>query len=414
MNGRLLAALALLVVIAALATDNALLLRLGYVLVGVFLVAFCLSWTSVRWLDIGRRTRARRTEVGGLCEESFTIVNRGWIPKPWLEMQDHSDLPGHRASRALTTLGAGRTRSWVAKTRCRHRGIFTLGPMTVAGGDPLGMFRFERQFPQTAPFVVYPRTVPLPGLDLSSGYLPGGPAAQRRAQFTTTNVRGVRHYEPGDAFNRIHWRTTARRGRLFTKEFELDPVADIWLVVDMERGVHVGQPLPVRDDAPVLPWQEREAEVLEPLTEEYAVTIAASLGRRFLDAGKSVGLVAHGQRRLMLQPDRGDRQIGKMLAHLAVLRAAGQADLAQVLTTEGHEFSRHMNVVCITPSTTLDWVEALRALRYRGVAGLAVVIEASTFGDAEPSDAVLAALAARNVPARRVRNGDDLALALRS
>jgi uncharacterized protein (DUF58 family) len=43
----------------------------------------------------------------------------------------------------------------------------------------------------------------------------------------------VRDYEPGDSFSRIHWRSTARRDRLVVKEFELDPLADIWIVPDM-------------------------------------------------------------------------------------------------------------------------------------------------------------------------------------
>lgn len=413
MHGRWLAVLAAIVVVAALATGNLLLLRLGYVLVAAVLVAFVLAWTSVRWVDVSRRTRARRTEVGGLCEESFGIANRTWLPKLWLEVQDHSDLPGHRASRVLSTLGPGREKTWAVRTRCRRRGIFTLGPLTLAGGDPLGMFRFERELRATAPFIVYPRTFELSGFDLSSGYLPGGPTARRRAQFTTTNVRGVRPYAPGDAFNRIHWRTTARRGRLYTKEFELDPIADVWLVLDLQREVQAGEPEAFDEEAPVLMWTPGTDDRIPATTEEYVIAIAASLGRRFVDVGKSVGLIAYGQRRVLLQPDRGERQLSKLLANLAVLRATGQAGIAQVLSTEGNEFSRHMTVVVITPATTLRWVDALRELRFRGVGSLAVLVEASSFGGPTTSHGAIAALAAQSVPARVVRNGDDLAAALR-
>jgi uncharacterized protein (DUF58 family) len=126
-----------------------------------------------------------------------------------------------------------------------------------------------------------------------------------------------------------------------------------------------------------------------------------------------VGLIAYGQRRVFLQPDRGDRQLSKILSTLAVLRAVGGAGLAEVLSVEGHEFSRHMTVVCVTPATTLRWVDALRELRYRGVAGMAVIVDATSFGAAAPSEPVLAALAMRNIATRVVRQGDDLATAMR-
>src|SRR5919206_556 len=47
------------------------------------------------------------------------------------------------------------------------------------------------------------------------------------------NLRGLRV----DSFNRIHWRSTARTGQLMVKEFELDPTAEIYVVLDMQERV---------------------------------------------------------------------------------------------------------------------------------------------------------------------------------
>jgi len=413
MHGRFLVGVTVVVMLLAIATNQPLLVRLGYILCSVLAVAAALTWTSVRSVDIARHTRASRAEVGGLAEETFSIKNSGWLPKLWIEVQDHSDLPGHYASRVVSTLGPGRTRTWTVRTLCRRRGVYHLGPLTLAGGDPLGIFQVERALEQTAPFVVYPRTYALRGVDLPTGYLSGGQVVRRRAEFTTTNVRGVRGYQPGDAFNRIHWPTTARRGRLFTKEFELDPIADFWILLDLDRDVHAGSP-PDTDEAhaPVLSWEARPSPDLDPTTEEYAVTAAASLARHFLEAGKSVGLIAHGQRRVVVQPDRGDRQITKILSSLAVLRAAGRAGLAQVLSAESHEFTRHTTLVVVTPTTALRWIEGLRELQHRGVGSLVVLIEANTFGPAAGSLGVVSALAAHHVPSRLIKCGDTIAAAL--
>ena len=434
MHGRILAMVAAVVILAALTTNNPLLVRLGYILIAVLAVAAAITWLSVRNVEIHRHTRSSRAEVGGLAEETFSVTNRSWLPKLWLEVFDGSELPGHHASRVVSALAPGRTRSWSVRTMCRKRGVFTLGPLTLAGGDPLGMFQAERELPHTSSFIVYPRTVSLRGIDLPTGYLSGGQVIRRRAEFATTNVRGVRAYQPGDSFNRIHWPTTARRARLYTKEFELDPIADFWLLVDLDRAAHTGSEdedlghgrggrdnghnghgQGAKDDGdhgPAMAWMDEGVPELERTTEEYAVTIAASLARHFLAAGKSVGLIAHGQRRVVVQPDRGDRQVVKILSHLAVLRAAGRAGLAQVLSAENHEFTRNTTLLVITPTNTLRWIEGLRELRFRGVSSMVVLLDAPTFGAAGAVDGVTATLAAHGVPYRLVRCGDDLRAAL--
>lgn len=409
MLGYALLALGLFVGLLGLATGSPLLMRVAYILLAAVGVARLLTWGSVRWLSVVRTTRSRRAEVGGACEEVFRLTNRGWLPKLWIEVRDESDLPGHRASRVVSALAPGATRTWTVRSACVQRGQFTLGPLTLVGGDPLGLFQAVRHLDATQTFTVYPRTVALSAVDLPTGYLTGGQVIRRRAQFATTNVRSVRVYQPGDALSRIHWPTTARRRQLFTKEFELDPIADFWLVLDLDRDVHVGA---AADDGPDLSdWVNREL-LLPPTTEEYAVSAAASLARHFLEAGRSVGLVAYGQRRVVHRPDRGERQLHKLLASLAVLRASGRTGLSQVLSTENAEFTRHTTVVLITPATTLRWTESARALALRGVRAMAVLVEPSTFGAAGSSLGVVAELAAMNVPTRLVKNGDDLARAL--
>jgi uncharacterized protein (DUF58 family) len=413
-QGRILATVTAVAATIALATGNDALMRLTYVLVAVLSVSWVLAWTSVRWLDLGRTTRSRRAIVGGLAEETFGLQNKSWLPKLFLEVDDDSDLPGHRASRVVSGLGPSDRRTWSVRTTCTRRGAFTLGPVTIAGGDPLGMFRREVHLPQTAGFVVYPLTVPLEGLDLPSGFVSGGPVVRRRAEYSTVNVRGLRQYAPGDGFNRIHWPTTARRQKLFVKEFELDPMADIWVVLDLDRTVHVGiDPAGGDESARALPWMDLPDYSLPPTTEEYAVCAAASLARHFLERGKSVGLIASGQRRVMLRPDRGERQVHKILSHLAVMRARGQVGFADLLALEGHEFTRHSTVVAVTPATTVRWVGALRELKMRGVRSMAVLVEPSTFGvAAAPALATASALAAHGIPSRLVKCGADLSASL--
>jgi uncharacterized protein (DUF58 family) len=262
--------------------------------------------------------------------------------------------------------------------------------------------------------IVYPATFDLPGFVPPVGMLPGGDAMRRRTHYITTNVSGVRDYAPGDSFNRIHWRSTARTGRLMVKEFELDPTADIWIVLDMDRAVHTQMAWtpPEQELGPAVLRQEKVGIQLPPSTMEYAVTVAASLARHFLIQDRSVGFIGHGAHRELLQADRGERQLTKILETLAVVNANGDIPFAQVLTAEMEHLPRHTTVLAITPSTEASWVAAMRDIRRRGVHGLAVLLAANTFGDAPPYRDLVAELLASGIPTHLVANGQEIPVAL--
>jgi uncharacterized protein (DUF58 family) len=404
-----------IVVGATLLTGRYLLVRLHYLIGATLVLSFLWTWSNIRGIQLIRQTRSRRAQVGQFAEERFIVRNTSWFPKLWLEIRDESTLPDHWASRVVNSLPPHRQRRWSVRTYCRRRGRFTLGPITIASGDPLGLFRFERRIPTTSTIIVYPATFDLAGFEPPGGRLAGGGAIRRRVHYITTNVAGVRDYAPGDSFNRIHWPSTARTGRLIVKQFEMDPTADIWIVLDMDQAVQVGElseELPDMQQPAVL-WTRKLKTEIDPCTEEYGVTLAASLARHFLGQNRSVGLIAYGQERQVVQLDRGERQMLKILETLAVIRAEGRWALEHVIAAEERAFSRSTTLIVITPSTSVAWVAALRDLKRRGVQVLAILLEGSTFGQAPSSLEVVTSLAANNTPCYLVKRGDDLAAVLR-
>lgn len=412
------AVLILLVVclVAGLSTGSELLYNLTYLLAATLVVSFVWAWANVHWLELERFTRASRSQVGRVTEERFMLRNTGFLPKLWVEVRDASDLPHHQVSQVIASLGPHRQRRWTARTTCRRRGRFTLGPITLFSGDPFGLFVTRRALPELmAPVIVYPATVDLPAFAPPIGQLPGGGAMRRRTHYVTTNVAGVRDYAPGDGFNRIHWPSTARTGRLIVKEFELDPTADIWLFLDMEETVHAGIPwevFPEEMTPAVLRLDQPSRPELDPTTEEYGVTAIASLAKHFIARNRAVGFIAYGQSREVVPPDRGERQLNKILETLAVLHARGAMPLAEVLMAETMHFSRNVTVIIVTPSTVTDWVVAVHDLLRRGVRVITVLLEASTFGPARPALPILAELAAAGVPTYLVKEGVPLEVSL--
>jgi uncharacterized protein (DUF58 family) len=164
-----------------------------------------------------------------------------------------------------------------------------------------------------------------------------------------------------------------------------------------------------------MPWLQRRTEpgiLLPPSTVEYGVTIAASLAQHFLQADRELGFLSYARTREVIQPDRGERQLSRLMEILAVIQGAGSIPLAQVLASEGAHLARHTTLIVITPSTDHRWVTALRGLRARGVNGVAVLLAGRTYGPAPDWEPVLADLRASGLTTYLVKRDDDLSDAL--
>jgi uncharacterized protein (DUF58 family) len=275
----------------------------------------------------------------------------------------------------------------------------------------------------TAAIVVYPATLDLPIFSPPVGTLSGGDAMQRRTHHVTTNVAGTREYAPGDSFNRIHWRSFARTDRLIVKEFELDPTSDVWIFLDMERDVQSapwwvkdGKKQPIEEeteegDLSAL-WFTNHTPKLASSTEEYAVSMASSIAKYYLNRQRAVGFVAYGNQREIVQPDRGERQLTRLLEALAVLRADGRTPLGEVLAVEGARLGRNTSLVIITPSVDLSWIRFVREIKRRGMHTIAVLADNSSFGGYGDARLAASELQSGGIPTYIVRAGDDLGAVL--
>jgi uncharacterized protein (DUF58 family) len=149
-------------------------------------------------------------------------------------------------------------------------------------------------------------------------------------------------------------------------------------------------------------------------TEEYAITITASLAYRCLKQGRAFGLIATGAHYEVHPAERSDRQYDKIREALAVIEADGHRPLAEVLVAETRRFTRHSGLIVITSSPDLAWVTALSELTGRRVKATAIVVDPSSFGPVPSIQPVIDALQVANIPVHVVRYGDSIATTLAS
>ena len=335
--------------------------------------------------------RTRRVRVGDNVEERITIRNLSRLPKPTLEVEDLTDLPGYSSGMAVSLPQKG-FRSWRTQAPARTRGVYTLGPVRVSNTDAFGMFRRESFFCDTDQLIVYPRTHYIPEFAIPAADLSGDSSTRRRSHDLTPHASSVREYAFGDSISRIHWGSTARLGRLMSKEFDLGQSSDVWILVDLHRDVQAGE--------------------LDESTDEYAVSIAASLSRKYLEAGLPVGLIAQGDQRYFLPADTGIGQFDRILEFLALSKSEGGVALETLLAQEEQLWGYHSSLIVITPSNRPDWVVALRELMRRRVRVAVVLLDGASFGGFFNTVDVVPHLYLAGIPPYLVRKGDDIPVAL--
>jgi len=370
--------------------------RLLYLFTLLIVLGLFWSGGAVWSLSIRREPLSGAAHVGEHIVERVRIRNRSLLPQLWVVIDDESELPLHRLRRVLSYLPPRAVREFLVRTPCLRRGRFHLGPSVLTGGDPFGIFRTRRRLAHGSNVVVYPRLFPVPALEQLAGVLAGDGRRHQRSPDPTTDVATVRDYHTGDEFARIHWPSTARLGRLISKEFEESPGGDIWIVIDLHGPAQAGSLLPLQGEHAVVDparWPE-----LEPSTEEYAVSLAASVASHFLRADRAVGLVGHARHRLLVQPDRGGRQLSRILDVLAVISADGHVPLDRVLEREAPLFRRYDTVLVVTPSDRSEWVAAAHALALHGIRIVPLVIDRSTFTGDSPREDIRSLLASHRIP----------------
>jgi len=353
--------IAAVLVVAAFSTAIPFLFYLVYLAILVVGGSYILTRLGLTDLEAGYAVSQLHGQVGDQLRVTYTLRNTSRWPKFWLEIHNPTSLPGGLPGRALSLTPRGE-RSWLVRTPLSRRGHFRIEPLQIRTGDPFGFFEASATVGQGIPLVVYPRIERLPLWQLPPAGLEGSHAAAERTLQTTPLATTVRPWAPGDSFNRIHWKSTARHGDIQVKEFDLEQTSDVWIFLDLDRRAHAG----VGDES----------------TLEVGVRAAASIADRALVENRAVGMTTSGHRLGVLPADRGGRQHLKIMQLLAAVEADGTAPLGEALLAGLSRLRHGMTAVVVTPSVDRGWVRPLAALRGRGVACVAVVLDAESYARA--------------------------------
>jgi len=290
--GRWYVGLAIGIGLAAINTGNNLLFLVLGLLLSSIVVSGLLSETSLRGVRVTRRLPASAS-VGATA--LVGLVARNGKPRAPSVGRTLREKGGDVAGQGLLLLlGAGKTEEVSYRFTPERRGLHRFDQLEVATRAPFGLFEKSRPLAAPAELVVFPRRIAPPAQEPRQLAREGERSTGRAGQ--GLEVHALRDHRPGEDSRSIHWRSSARAGKLIGIDREQERRRQVCVVLDHRRAS--GAPL------------------------EAAVERAAALFERELDAGADVSLALCGER---LAPGSGERHRLAGLTLLALVEAASGA-----------------------------------------------------------------------------------------
>lgn len=369
-----------------------------YALLGVILLSRWLARHWIEQIDATRESNRVVVEIGDRVAVIVDLRSGSGLPVPWLLVEDSLPkealtskppkikITGRRV--ALLQFGPRGEKSLRYQLTFSMRGYYQIGPVMLESGDLFGLHRRFRVVTEPHFVMVYPKVIPLSGYDLSSRRPIGEIRMSHRLFEDPTRLAGVREYQRGDSFNRIHWKATARTGELHSRIYDASSVAGATIILDFHKQMYPAQG--------------------EPHRSELAVTTVASLANAVCQMGQQIGFVSNGRdaadrireegwkrefrtrdavkqnvgmeakserlRPVIVETQRGYEQFERIRESLARLELTDGLTFAELLMESTSRLPRDATVVAVLGDVTTESAIALGNLRRSGFAVFAVVV----------------------------------------
>jgi len=333
------------------------------------------------WMRLARRpvsltrvTRGRDHFEGDDVEVEVRVELGPGIPPAAVVLQESISKLGERTTR----LRGGEAQYVLARL---PRGRYEVVRAAAVLEDPFGLARTEVELSAHSPVLVYPRLVRLQQLftEVGSTLSEGKRVLVHRP--SGFDLHNVREHQQGESLRRVHWRSTAKRGRLMVRELEDAPRDEVAVLLDAQAAA--GQ------------------------TFDTVVRAAGSLLLAHTSRNRRAVLVVNGRAVESVQAGASEGDRRRVLEVLAAAEPDGGRPPDVLLSDGGSPVLHALELVVVTAGLTPRLVERLiqRGHARRHVS----LVYVDGRHDPEPG---LLRLRAAGIPVAVVRPGDDLAPAL--
>jgi len=390
-RGWILAALAFILYFFANQTQVGWLYVLAALAAGLWLAAWPIPRRMLRGLSLTRRLNGQNASdlelhAGDSVAIELELKNPARFPAlqiRGLEICPLAPAADRTQNFFVPSLSARSALTLNYETTCVRRGWFEFPPVQLSTRAPFGFFSARREVSTPTGTLVFPEYREIEQLTLFDR-MPAVESARPRLGSGGEFV-GVREYRPGDSRRHIHWRSTARAGRLVVKEFAEETQPGLTIALDLRSISVIG--------------------VDENTSLELAIKIAATLASYAQRRGLPVTLATNS--RTWPAPP-GPLSWWGMMNYLARVQGEGEESFAECL--RGLRATQF--VAALLPFPDEAAIAPLIELQRQGIGVLAVIIDPAPFlplewGGTRRAQTMAATLAASGLSVRVIGDEPD-------
>lgn len=317
-------------------------------------------------IEYRRTLSSPRVFFGEAVKMDIEVSNRKPLPLPWLQVED--EIPNeltlsqepvfNRFDFTYQTLNNLFAVSWYQKItrhytmQCNRRGYFEFGDTILSSGDIFGFFKKYKHINVKNNLMVYPKMVPLNKLGIPSRQPLGEIRTRNHLFHDPVLTMGIREYQYGDSLKSIHWKSTARTGKMQTKIYEPTTTVDFSIFLDGRT-------------------MQLAAQGVDAQKLELAIVTAASMAQEALTEGYRVGLYVNqntpdSAELVRIPPNRQSDQLKHILEALAKLRPGYTLPMTDMLVQDSKNLPWGSTLVVITAVPAEQLLSVLLRMKRAG------------------------------------------------
>lgn len=219
----------------------------------VILVLRAIRWWRVyvkKQLTASIKLHHHRIFPGEQVKGELILENQGFLPVFGIEVfieywdqcvieSDYLNLSEHNTTGTLKTyhgvfnLGSKERRRIPINVIGTVRGAYSFRGIRLKAKDPFGLDVMEKEVSFFEELLVYPNEVEIQELNKTDRIPQGDSVVRRWIHDDIFFPVGSRPYQPGDTFNRIDFKSTAKLQRLHTRQFDYTAHGDICVIANI-------------------------------------------------------------------------------------------------------------------------------------------------------------------------------------
>jgi uncharacterized protein (DUF58 family) len=315
---------------------------LGLCLVSLVVALFSVRRLRLERLPIGNAVTGEAVAMP-LCITNLAARRR----QPFLILEDCQFTLEEKSTTLVPPLRSREKLLIKRQLPALRRGQFALDRITVRGGDPAGIFQRDRQFSLPREILIVPGHEPLPSLQLQPRHVLSGATGNPLSQSgSSQEIYAIREYTSSDGMRHIHWKSSAKLGKLMVREFERVAVTSVAILLEASADQISGSD----------PWSNLE----------YQIRAAASLGHHLAGLYCQLAFAAAGERVILLPPAPATELEPLLLVELANLKP-GQTPFPALAYQLAEHLSPGTVVFCLCLEESPALLQSLELLTQQGM-----------------------------------------------